>query len=195
MTELQPPFRPATVADAPVLAQLVNQAGEGMPLYFWEKLASPGQTPWDVGVDRAKRDSGSFSYRNATVVEQRGQAAGCLIGYEIPDQAEPIPADMPAMIRPLQELENLAPGTWYVNILAILPDYRNRGLGARLLGLADELGRSAGKRGMSVIVSDANGGARRLYERCDYREAGTRPMVKEDWVNDGRNWMLLTKDF
>jgi len=195
MTELKPPLRPARTEDAPVLAELVNHAGEGMPLYFWEQLASPGQSPWEVGVSRAARDDGSFSYRNAFVIEGRGRVAGCLIGYEIPDWPEPVPPDMPAMIRPLQELENLAPGTWYVNVLAILPAHRKSGLGTRLLGLADELGTAAGKRGMSVIVSDANPGARRLYERCGYTEAGTRPMEKEGWVNEGRNWVLLTKDF
>jgi hypothetical protein len=46
---------------------------------------------------------------------------------------------------------------------------------------------------MSVIVSDANPGARRLYQRCGYREAAARTMVKDDWQNDGRNWVLLTK--
>jgi ribosomal protein S18 acetylase RimI-like enzyme len=195
MTELKPPLRPARVEDAPILAELVNHAGEGMPLYFWERLASPDQTPWEVGTSRAARDSGSFSYRNAFVIESGGLAAGCLIGYETPDRPEPVSPEMPAMIRPLQELENLAPGTWYVNVLAILPVHRNSGLGTRLLGLADELGRAAGKRGMSVIVSDANPGARKLYERCGYAEAGNRPMVKEGWVNEGRNWVLLTKDF
>jgi ribosomal protein S18 acetylase RimI-like enzyme len=194
MTQLRPPLRRARIEDAPVLAELVNHAGEGMPLYFWEQLASPGQTPMEVGVSRAARESGSFSYRNAFVVESEGVAAGCLIGYGIPDRPEPVSPDMPAMVRPLQELENLAPGTWYVNVLAILPAHRSSGFGSRLLGLADELGRAAGKRGMSVIVSDANPGARRLYERCGYREAGTRPMVKEGCVNEGRNWVLLTKD-
>jgi ribosomal protein S18 acetylase RimI-like enzyme len=195
MTQLRPPLRRARIEDAPVLAELVNHAGEGMPLYFWEQLASPGQTPMEVGVSRAARESGSFSYRNAFVIESEGVAAGCLIGYGIPDRPEPVSPDMPAMVRPLQELENLAPGTWYVNVLAILPAHRSSGFGSRLLGLADELGRAAGKRGMSVIVSDANPGARRLYERCGYGEAGTRPMVKEDWVNEGRNWVLLTKNF
>jgi ribosomal protein S18 acetylase RimI-like enzyme len=195
MTELKPPLRRARVEDAPVLAELVNRAGEGMPLYFWGQLASPGETPWRVGVSRAARDHGNFSYRNAFVIESKGRVAGGLIGYEIPDRPEPVPPDMPAMIRPLQELENLAPGTWYVNVLAVLPAHRSGGLGTRLLGLADELGRAAGKWGMSVIVSDANPAARRLYERCGYGEAGTRPMVKEGWVNEGRYWVLLTKDF
>jgi hypothetical protein len=48
--------------------------------------------------------------------------------------------------------------------------------------------------GLSVIVSDANSGARRLYERCGYGERAKRAMIKEDWVNEGRHWVLLTKD-
>ena len=36
-------------------------------------------------------------------------------------------------------------------------------------------------------------GARRLYERCGYGALAARPMVKDDWVNDGNNWVLLTK--
>jgi len=186
-------FRPAVRVDAPVLAELVNYAGEGIPLYLWDKLKEPGETAWDVGRRRAARNEGAFSWRNAVVIEYEGKAAGCLIGYEIAEQPEPIPADLPAMFRPLQELENLAPGTWYVNVLAVLPAFRNLGLGGRLLRRAEETGRACGRRGLSIIVADANQGARRLYERAGYREAATRPMVKEGWVNEGRNWVLLTK--
>jgi ribosomal protein S18 acetylase RimI-like enzyme len=186
-------IRPATLADAPILAELVNHAGEGLPLYLWSKMAAPGENAWDVGRKRAAREEGSFSYRNATVIEQDGACAGALIGYEIANAPEPIGTDMPAMFVPLQELENLAPSTWYVNILAVLPPFRGRGLGAKLLGIADETGRTLAKKGMSVIVSDANPGARRLYERCGYRMAATRPMVKEGWDGHGANWVLLTK--
>jgi ribosomal protein S18 acetylase RimI-like enzyme len=186
-------IRPATLADAPILAELVNYAGEGMPLYLWSKMAAPGESAWDVGRKRAAREEGSFSYRNATVIEHGGACAGALIGYEIAAAPEPIGADMPAMFVPLQELENLAPSSWYVNILAVLPQFRGKGFGATLLGVADETGRALAKKGMSVIVSDANPGARRLYERCGYRVAATRPMVKEGWDGHGANWVLLTK--
>jgi ribosomal protein S18 acetylase RimI-like enzyme len=189
----RPAFRPATPRDATVLAELVNYAGEGMPHYLWEKSATAGQTAWDVGRDRAMREQGSFSYRNAMMIECDGEAAGCLIGYEIADHPEPVSPDMPAMFRPLQQLENLAPGTWYVNVLAVRPAFRGLGCGGRLLNLADETARTLRKRGMSVIVADANAGARRLYERCGYRLTASRPMVKEDWVNKGRDWLLLTK--
>ena len=186
-------FRRAAKPNARLLATLVNFAGEGLPFYLWGKLAQPGETAWKVGIRRAERDDGSFSYRNAIIIEHQGQLAGCLIGYEIPDAPDPIGSDMPPIFVPLQQLENLAPATWYVNVLAVLPQYRNQGLGTQLLSHADETGRSLGKRGMSVIVSDTNSGARRLYERCGYGAIATRPVIKEGWVNDGENWVLLTK--
>ncbi|MEZ5831502.1 MAG: GNAT family N-acetyltransferase [Dongiaceae bacterium] len=188
-----PPLRPGRIEDATILAELVNHAGEGLPHYLWSRMATPGETGWDVGRRRAAREEGSFSYRNATMIEHDGACAGCLIGYEIPDVPEPITADMPAMFVPLQELENLAPATWYVNVLAVLPQFRGLGLGTQLLGFADEIGCTLGKRGMSIIVSDSNAGARRLYQRCGYREIAMRPMVKEGWRSEGRNWVLLTK--
>jgi ribosomal protein S18 acetylase RimI-like enzyme len=88
---------------------------------------------------------------------------------------------MPAMFVPLQQLENLVPGTWYVNVLAVRPQFRGQGLGTQLLDLADKTAQSLGKSGLSVIVSDANARARLLYERCGYSQSATRPMVKEGW--------------
>ncbi|MGI9424589.1 MAG: GNAT family N-acetyltransferase [Hyphomicrobiaceae bacterium] len=190
---LEAPFRAGRIEDAALLCELVNYAGERLPLYLWGKLATPEQDAWAVGYSRAVRDAGSFSYRNAIVIEDDGQAAGCLIGYAIPDTIEPVPDDIPPMFRPLQELENLAPGSWYVNVLAVVPDRRSRGLGRKLLDLAEDRARRSGHGAMSIIVSDANVGARRLYERCAYDEAGTRPMIKDNWDNDGENWVLLTK--
>jgi hypothetical protein len=32
--------------DAAVLAELVNYAGEGLPLYLWEKMAGAGGDAW-----------------------------------------------------------------------------------------------------------------------------------------------------
>jgi ribosomal protein S18 acetylase RimI-like enzyme len=194
MIVLKSPFRPATPDDAAELAELVNFAGEGLPLYLWERIKAPGETAWEHGRRRAERETGGFSYRNAVIAEIGGKCAACLIGYPQPDEPEPIDyAAMPPMFVPLQELENLAPGTWYVNVLAAYPEYRNLGFGTRLLGVAEDIARHKRKAGLSVIVSDANHGARRLYLRCGYREAGERLKVKEGWQNEGRSWVLLTK--
>ena len=193
MDDFPPPYRRATPQDAAALADLVEFAGEGLPSYLWAGMAEPGETPRDVGRRRALREEGSFSYRNAVVADPGSGAVAALIGYPLPDWPEPIPEDLPAMFVPLQELENLACGTWYVNVLAAYPEHRGQGHGTRLLRIAEDLGRASGCRGLSIIVSDANAGARRLYERQRFRSEAVRPMVKAEWRNPGENWMLLTR--
>jgi len=193
MIVLPADHRWATLDDATAMAELVNMAGEGMPLYLWEQAAKPGESAWDIGRRRAQRDAGAYSWRNTVIREIDGRVAATLIGYPLPDVPDPIDPDMPAMFVPLQELENLAPGTWYVNILATYPEYRGRGCGAALLEIAETLAAASLRRGLSLIVSDANTGARRLYERLGYAERATRPMLKESWANDGENWVLMVR--
>ena len=101
---------------------------------------------------------------------------------------------IPPMFVPLQELENLAPGTWYLNVMATYPEYRGQGYGARLLAIAERLAAESGSAGLSLIVLDANTGARRLYARAGYRQVADRPVVKEDWACRGDDWVLLVKD-
>ena len=187
--------RAATPDDAAALAELINFAGEGMPLYLWGRMAEPGETAWDVGRRRARRDIGGFSWRNATVVEQAGAVAACLIGYALPEVPEPVDlAQTPAMFVPLEELERLAAGSWYVNVLATYPEHRGRGHGTALLALAARLATATGRGSTSIIVAGTNTGARRLYERDGYREIARRTMVKDGWDGPGNVWVLLVRD-
>lgn len=165
-----------------------------MPYFLWSRMAAEGDSPWDIGRQRACRDSGGFSYRNAVVREEEDRVVSALIGYPLPDEPEPVDySEMPAMFVPLQQLEDMAPATWYINVLGTYPDYRGRGFGGELLAIAEALADETGRSGLSLIVSDANAGARRLYERKGYDEIATRPMVKDGWDNDGENWVLLVK--
>lgn len=194
MVNLESPYRYATQDDAPALAELANEAAEGMPLYMWSKRAAKGQDPWEIGMARAKREKGGYSYRHAVVCEEDGDVVAALIGYPLPDAPPPGDYDdMPAMYVPLQELEDAARGTWYVNFIAAYPAHRGRGYGKALLDIAERLAADTGRRGVSLIVSDANAGAIRFYERHGFKECGSRPIVKEDWETDGDTWLLMVK--
>ena len=193
MTLIQPPFRRATLDDAAALAEFVELASEGLATYLWSRLGGPGRDPWSVGRERVCGETGGLSYRNAIVTELAARPAAGLISYPLADKPEPITDKLPAMLVPLQELMNLALGTWYVHVLAAYPEYRGKGQGSALLALADRLAEAGGKRGLSLIVSDTNTGARRLYESFGYQEAGQRRMVKEQWQHPGVNWVLLRK--
>jgi ribosomal protein S18 acetylase RimI-like enzyme len=187
---LAPPLRLARAGDAPVLARLLDYAGEGLLLYAWTQMAEPGQDPWDYG---AQRQAEKVAKGWVIVVDEGNGPIAGLTGYAI--GAEPGSLDgLPAVFVPLQELWNLALRTWYVNMLAALPEARGRGLGTRLLGLADEIARDQGLSRLSLIVADSNAGARRLYARHGYAETARRTMVKESWQSHGTDWLLLIKD-
>lgn len=190
MIDLGPPYRLARREDAAVLAELVNHAGEGMPLYLWTGWAAPGEDPWEVGR-RRQAEALAAGKRIVVVDEGAGVVAG-LTGYPIGSEPEPLDG-LPAMFAPLQELENLAPDSWYVNVLAALPAARGRGLGSGLLAVAERIAAAEGLRRMSIIVADGNAAARRLYERTGYRETARRRMVKEGWRSDSEEWVLLVK--
>lgn len=176
------------------MAELVNFAGDGMPIYVWGTLAKPGQSAWDVGRDRARRGIGGFA-NGAVVREVDGKVAACLIGYAVGDTPKAIDDDTPPIYVPLMELENEVLGSWYVNVLAAYPEHRGKGLGTELLRLAESIANECGCSGLSLNVSDANDGGRRLYERVGFKVTGTRPIVKNDWENPGKNYLLMLKEF
>jgi len=192
MTKFAGTFRRATPADIPELAQLVEFASEGFSLHFWTQVAAPDRDPWEIARQRVSSETVGVSYRNALIAEEAGTTIGALIGYPLVEESDHDDALHPLLV-PLHELMMLAPNTWYVHVLAAFPEYRSRGIGTALLGVADELAASAGTPGLSLITSDTNTGARRLYERNGYREAARRRMVKNGWQHPGTDWVLMIK--
>lgn len=190
MIRLEPPLRVATEADAKELADLVIFAGEGLPLHIWTGLAAAGEDPWEIG---RKRQRDKAREGKIVVVDPGEGAVASLTGYAIGPEPEPVGDAMPALFRPLQELENEALDSWYVNVLACYPEYRGRGYGSLLLKAAESIARDAGLWRMSVIVADDNIGARRLYERHGYREFARRRCERGGWQTGTEHWVLLIK--
>jgi ribosomal protein S18 acetylase RimI-like enzyme len=187
-------FRPATLADASALAVLVDIAGEGAPNGLWRSLADPGQSALEIGRERARREEGGFSYRHATLAEAESEIAGCLIGYVLDDPYDLTGLeDMPPMVQPLVRLEAQAPGSWYVNVLAVFREFRGQGIGAKLLDLAAVQGREAGVSTTSIIVGSWNEGATRLYQRAGYAIIASEGAVLPPEVPRAGDWILMTR--
>ncbi len=183
-------MRLAVAADAPRLAELVNFAGEGLPLHFWTSLCVEGQDPWEIGRARQAAKAGE----GKTVVVDRGSGAiASLTGYVIGSEPEPVGDDIPKPFRPLLELENQALDSWYINVLACYPEHRSQGIGSRLLDVAEQICTAEGLRRISLIVADNNVGARRFYERHGYADVTSVPCVREDWRTDTERWVLMMK--
>lgn len=192
---MQPTFRPATKADAAALAVLVDIAGEGMACHMWQGLAAPGQSAVEIGRERARRDEGGFSYRNATIAEIGGEIAACLVGYRLDDpyDLDASLAETPEIVRPLIRLEAKAPGSWYVNVLATFPEFRRQGIAGQLLEIAEAKACEARAPGLSVIVASWNVPAARLYASAGYAGLAREPALPFPGCPHQGDWVLLVK--
>lgn len=75
--------------------------------------------------------------------------------------------------------------------IAIHPELRGRGLGARLLGTVVETCRERGVTSLYLEVRDSNAAALTLYERFGFREVGRRRGYYRDPQEDARVMELV----
>lgn len=186
-------IRAARATDADHLARFINMAADDLPLHFWRRSVGPDGDPWAYGRERAARDSGNFSFSNAWMAEVDGAVAGGLLGYPAEPEPAPIDPDTPPIFVPLLELEAMAPGSWYLNVLATYDGHRRRGVGSALIAHAETVARRAGHREISLIAEDTHQDARRLYAARGFAEVARRPIVKGDWQVDAAEWILMVK--
>jgi ribosomal protein S18 acetylase RimI-like enzyme len=178
VAELAAPYRHATSDDVPAICQLVEIAGDGLPLTLWANRSFEGPSPWDAAVKPLTRSLGDFARGNTVVREDRGRVTACLAGYALRNSALAYDRKIaPAMIATLQELENIVPETWFANVLATLPEFRGRGFGTELLRIAETLANDSLCASVTLPVSGANTRARRLCNKHGYREK-----VWQDWL-------------
>jgi ribosomal protein S18 acetylase RimI-like enzyme len=186
-------IRKATALDAEHLTRFINMAADDLPLHFWKRTVGPDGDPWAYGRERAARSTGNFSYCNAWLAEDEGEVAACLLGYAADPAPATIDPDTPPIFVPLLELEAMAPGSWYLNVLATYATHRGKGLGSALLVKADEIAQAGGHRSISLIAEDTHQDALRLYQSRGYREVARRPVVKGDWQVEATEWILFVK--
>jgi len=188
-------IRKATEKDCKCIAELSLIAGDGIPAYFWEKGRVNGQQVLDVGIQNLKSQTANFSYRNVHVAEVDGRVAGMILAYRLPDEEDAVKIEeYPEFIRPMIELEQCVPGSFYINMIATYPKYRNMSIGTRLMGIIDELADQAGCEIISVQVFEQNVRAVRLYRRMGYNPVATKSVIEHPCHPYTSNLVLLTRE-
>jgi ribosomal protein S18 acetylase RimI-like enzyme len=193
--EITASFRAAIKEDCYDIARLFHIASDGVVDYVWSTLAPkyPGLTPLEIGARRYASEEGNFSYKNCVVAEQDGAVIGMLCTFPIKDGQEGA-GDEPAdpVLRPYEELE--IPGSFYVCALALLPRFRSRGLGTKMLSIAREQAHERGFDTLSLLVFEQNEGAVGLYERNGFEVVDRAQVVPHNLIHHTGDVLLMASE-
>jgi ribosomal protein S18 acetylase RimI-like enzyme len=187
-------IRKAGKSDVIDIAELALIAGEGIPAWFWKQSAAEASSIVDAGAEKLLSETDNFSYRNVHLAVVDGRVAGMILAYRLPDEDDAEDLDeLPEFIRPMVELEQCVPGSFYINMIATFPQYRNMSIGTKLMGMVDSLASDAACSISSIEVFAQNEGALRLYQRLGYELAEKRPVVPHECHPYDGELLLLTR--
>ena len=188
-------IRPGRVDNSYAIAELALMAGEGIPAWFWNQSRQPGQSIEEVGAIAARSETNNFSYRNTHLAVIDHQIGGMLLAYRLPsaEKAEDLD-EYPEFIRPLIELEQCVPDSFYINMLATYPAMRKQGIGIGLMRHAETLAAEKNCLLISIEVFEQNQNALRLYQNLGYRIIERREVIAHESHPYSGDIVLLVKE-
>lgn len=160
-------YRRAREGDQLRVAELTHMASHGVVEYLFRDLM-PGLSAVQC-LAQLKTMEGPYHYGQALVAEYGGQVVGMAAGMS----AEHVgvteamrgffPADRLEHCHDL--LSAKVEGSYYLDALGVLPEFRNRGIGGELVQRVMREGLEKGFTEMSLTALAGNTGALRFYER------------------------------
>jgi ribosomal protein S18 acetylase RimI-like enzyme len=159
-------FRPAVPADAYALAELSILAGDGMYEFLLEELA-PREMLAGLISRGIKQDAGSLSWRHCLVAEDQGVVAminAFPAAWLREEERDMLPQDRVQILDPIDRAQDWE--SFLVNGVAVGPQHRRQGIGARLLQMVVEQAQTTGGfHRLTANVWADNSAARALFEK------------------------------
>lgn len=179
----------ATKEDASMIAYAIMTAiGEEI----CRNIAGDNNTIGDVKdiftrLASSSADESQYSYQNTRVaVDGEGRKMGFCVSYDGAKIKELRRSFFEEAIKTLgwqmtkDEIESVPPETgseeFYLDSLAVLPEFRGRGVGRALIMDAAEKAKSR-ELPLGLLVEKENDNAKRLYESCGFKGVGVRPFA------------------
>ena len=183
-------FRPADKSDSRDIALLYRMSSDGVADYVWSTLAGPKEDLLDVGQRRYEREDTDFSYRNCMLADCDGEVVGMLVAFpmQLTDAADD---DIDPVLLPYCRLEEA--DSYYICGVAVLPDFRGKGIGSRFMAQAERDALDKGFSKISLIVFEKNTRAKKLYESLGYREAMREPVVPHALIRYTGDAVLMVR--
>lgn len=188
-------IRPAQPNDIPDLAKLQVIASDGVVDAIYHDLI-PGKPVHEILEPRYHRVGTTVSYENCWVATLDGKVVGALHAYPLDAMADDppdplVPEERYAVADAFDHLDPAAAGTFHINVVALYPEFRGRGIGSALIAQARTLARLAGFDRLSLAVFEENTGALRLYHRLGFEEAARHRAPEHPLVQLSGDLLML----
>lgn len=169
-------IRDATISDAPFLAKCIMA---GMHFYDFETDIPENKDIYDRLVKCEQRKDLLYSYARTRVAELNGKTAGSLLSYPGEYYKElrhrTFTELWPEFFKMDQTSEQEAdPGEYYLDTLAVLPEFRRQGIGRSLLEDGIRKGQGLGYNRITLVADHGMPHLIRLYESIGFRKADIR---------------------
>jgi GNAT superfamily N-acetyltransferase len=189
-------FRTGIESDATSLALLFDAAGRRIVSYFWSLYAAEGQSFFEFGRENIRtNDEGKSFHKNWQVAELDNKLLGAFFGFRVPDPYPEISYDEePEWWVPFLELEKSAAGSWLLQAISVLPEYRGQGHAHALLSKAEEVAKDNGANKITLQVEAINQIAVKTYTSNGYTELARRELIPFPFSQDTGDIILMEKN-
>lgn len=174
----------ATTDEGLLFARYLDTAADGIFRFMLgkdfervvaEAYLTPGHDLSFEYVTFAVSDGEIVGMASAFSAEQHGQSFDAPLLRAAGWRAARMAAVSAAGSRLFRFIDTVADGDFYLQGLAVNPEYRGLGIGSILFAHAEEHARAVDSRRLSLVVAVKNEGARRLYERMGMAIDATSP--------------------
>lgn len=193
-------IRPATAADAPALAEYARLAGHGLMELYYHGLI-PGQTVNQSIAARRIGNGESFNHwsRWSVATGSGAEALGGLncFAHSVFHDSPPDPLlsgwqmDLTAGLWDMEMA--LAKGTFYLNMIAVNPEARGRGLGNILMAECLNRARAEGFSRVTLCTYEEDAGLMAFYRRHGFTVIGRTPIPSHPMLEYGGEWVLMAR--
>jgi ribosomal protein S18 acetylase RimI-like enzyme len=189
-------FRTGIESDATSLALLFDAAGRRIVSYFWSLYAAEGQSFFEFGRENIRtNDEGKSFHKNWQIAELDNKLLGAFFGFRVPDPYPEISYDEePEWWIPFLELEKSAAGSWLLQAISVLPEYRGQGHAHALLSKAEEVAKDNGANKITLQVEEVNKIALKTYTTNGYKELARRELIPFPFSQDTGDIILMEKN-
>lgn len=128
----------------------------------------------DIAERVCAREDTLYTYRHARIAEVDGEVAGCLVSYDGSVYAEARVITFAMFAEAGREIPETVietgPGEWYLDSMAIVPEFRGCGIGHSLMEDALSTARAKGLGVASLIVECSKPKLRDYYADLGFRD-------------------------